>query len=153
MRFPVSTPIKPSNQPHVRQIASVVKTISLYTNQPYPSRIDCNAVATSMTRCNPCQIVLTPGSPSLLLARMPPSWAINRSTSLSRSGAFGCLPGPRPSRSTPRPSTCSKCWNPHEHRERTHHVRQMLANFRLDRAGQGRRASALGIHRRHGHAR
>ena len=56
----------------------LLKAISLYTTQPCPSRIDCNAVATSITRCNPCQIVLTPGSPSLLRPRKPPSWAINR---------------------------------------------------------------------------
>ncbi|NHZ67069.1 hypothetical protein F1735_33215, partial [Massilia sp. CCM 8694] len=46
--------------------SALVLAISLYTTQPCPSRIDCNAVATSITRCNPCQIVFTPGSPSLL---------------------------------------------------------------------------------------
>ena len=66
-----------------------VKVISLYTTQPFPSRIDCNAVATSITRCKPCHIVLTPGSPSLLRARKPPSWAISRRTSLSRGGSAG----------------------------------------------------------------
>ena len=66
-----------------------ISPISLYTNQPCPSRIDCNAVATSIIRCNPCQIVLTPGSPSRLRPRKPPSWAINRSTSLRRGGSVG----------------------------------------------------------------
>ena len=48
-------------------------------------------VAASMTRCNPSQIGLTPGSPSPFLARKPPRVAIRRRTSLSRGGRFGGL--------------------------------------------------------------
>ena len=73
----------------VAAVFEALQAISLYTTQPFPSRIDCNAVATSITRCKPCQIVLTPGSPSLLRARKPPSCAINRRTSLSRGGSAG----------------------------------------------------------------
>jgi choline dehydrogenase-like flavoprotein len=53
------------------------------------SRMKRSPVAQSMTRCKPIQIVLTPGSPSPLRARKPPSMAMRRITSLSRGGAFG----------------------------------------------------------------
>ena len=53
------------------------------------SRMKRTPAAKSMTRCNPSQMVLTPGSPSPLRARKPPSMATRRTTSLSEGGAEG----------------------------------------------------------------
>jgi len=50
------------------------------------SLVNLTPAAKSMTRCMPSQIVLTPGSPSPLRAKKPPSRATKRITSLSRGG-------------------------------------------------------------------
>ena len=45
--------------------------------------------AKSVTRCRPIQMVLTPGSPSPLRARKPPSMATRRTMSFRLGGSFG----------------------------------------------------------------
>lgn len=53
-----------------------VRSISLFITHPgAASRMYWRTTAQSMTRCNPIQIVLTHGSPSLLRAKKPPSMA------------------------------------------------------------------------------
>ena len=59
------------------------------THRAWTSLANLIPAAKSMTRWRPSQMVFTPGSPSPLRARKPPSMATRRTTSLSLGGVLG----------------------------------------------------------------